>query len=196
MREMNISEKKHAIYVVLSSTDTNIARAIRVLTRMPYSHASVTDDPSLHRLYSFCRNYSMIPLPATFNTEFIGEGTFGRFENIPCEIYEILLSEADYQQFQLIIAHFKDCRKDFSYSLMGLLRVKMQIEKELRTKFVCSQFVAYVLDRCSVTLPKPPSIAAPEDLRHIPEARLIYRGELNRYYQEKTASVQPITSAV
>jgi len=192
MQELN----QHSIFVVVTSTGTNIARAIRAVTRTPYSHASITDDPSLHQLYSFCRNYRLVPLPATFNTELIGEGVFGQFPNIPCEIYEIPLSEENYRQFQLIIDHFRNCRKEFSYSLIGLLRVKMQIEKELSTKFVCSQFVAYVLDRCGVTLPKPPSIASPDDLRYIPEAKLIYRGELNRYYSEKNAAMRPITSAV
>lgn len=189
-------QSQHSIYVVVTSTGTSVAKAIRVVTKMPYSHVSVTDDPSLRELYSFCRNYRLSPLPATFNTEFIGEGTFGQFQNIPCEIYEIPLSEENYETFQLIIAHFKNCRKEFSYSLIGLLRVKMQIEKELRTKFVCSQFVAYVLDRCGVSLPKPPSIASPDDLRYIPDAKLIYRGELNRYYTEMNAAVRPIAAPV
>jgi len=196
MSEMISAAKTRCIYVVVTSTGTSVAKAIRVVTKMPYSHVSVTNDPSLRTLYSFSRNYRLSPLPASFNTEFIGEGTFGKFSNIPCEIYEIPLSEEYYQQFQLIIAHFIKSRKEFSYSLLGLLYVKMQIEKELRTKFVCSQFVAYVLDRCGVKLPKPPSIASPDDLRYIPEARLIYRGELNRYYQEMSASMRPITSAV
>ena len=177
--------RKYAIYVVVSRTGTSVARAIRVVTKMPYSHASLAEDASLRELFSFARSYTPVPLPATFNPEYIGQGTLGKFTVIPCEIYEIPVTQEQYQHFQEIIAHFQAFRKRYSYSLIGLLRVKMQIEKELSRKFVCSQFVAYVLNECGVILDKPPCLYSPDDLRYLPQARLIYRGELNRYYQEQ-----------
>ena len=73
----------------------------------------------------------------------------------------------------------------YSYSIMGLLWVRLQKERNLQNKFVCSQFVAYVLEECGVTMEKPPCLCSPDDLRHLPEARLIYRGELNSYYRCK-----------
>ena len=182
---IHTEQKKKSIYVVVTRTGTSVARAIRIFSRMPYSHVSLSRDASLHQLYSFCRNYTRIPLPATFNTEMIGEGTFGKFRNIPCEIYEVPLTETQYMHFEALIEHFINCRKLYSYSVMGLLRVKLQIESELQNKFVCSQFVAYVLDECGVTLDKPASLYSPDDLRYLPDARLIYRGELNRYYHDQ-----------
>lgn len=176
--------KKYAVYVVVSCTGTSVARAIRIVTKMPYSHASLAGDASLQELYSFARSYTPVPLPATFNPEYIGEGTLGKFSVIPCEIYEIPVTAEQYRTFLQLIDHFQACRKQYSYSLIGLLRVKMQIEKELSRKFVCSQFVAYVLHECGVRLEKPACLYSPEDLRYLPQAKLIYRGELNRYYQE------------
>lgn len=181
----DIQKKTRSVYVVVTRTGTGVARAIRVLSRMPYSHVSLSADASLHELYSFCRNYTRIPLPATFNTEQIGTGTFGKFSVIPCEIYEIPLTEAQYTHFERMIEHFQECRKYYSYSIIGLLRVRLQIESELQNKFVCSQFVAYVLEECGVTLDKPPCLYSPDDLRYLPDAKLIYRGELNQYYQEQ-----------
>lgn len=193
-----MSNKKRSIYVVMTRTDTGPAKAIRLFSRMPYSHVSLSGDASLHQLYSFCRNYTYIPLPASFNTELIGEGTFGKFADIPCEIYQIPLTEEQYTHFQCMIDHFISCRKLYSYSLIGLLRVKLQIESELRYKFVCSQFVAYVLEECGVHLDKAPCLYSPDDLRYLPDAKLIYRGELNRYYHEKNEmpSYMPMASAV
>ena len=63
------SQKKHAIYVVVTCTGTGVAKAIRIVTRKPYSHASIALDASLNELYSFSRNYKPIPLPASFNPE-------------------------------------------------------------------------------------------------------------------------------
>lgn len=196
---MNTSEpKKRSIYVVVTRTGTGVAKAIRVFSRMPYSHVSISADASLHKLYSFCRNYKPFPLPANFNTELIGEGTLGKFDNIPCEIYEVPISAEQYSHFESMIDHFLACRKLYSYSLLGLLRVKLQIESELQNKFVCSQFVAYVLDECGVKLDKPACLYSPDDLRYLPDAKLIYRGELNRYYHdqnENELSYAPVMSS-
>ena len=192
----NTEPKNRSVYIVVTRTGTNVARAIRVFSRMPYSHVSLSADASLHQLYSFCRNYKRIPLPATFNTEMIGEGTLGKFSNIPCEIYEVPLTETQYMHFEHLIDHFITWRKHYSYSVMGLLRVKLQIESELQTKFVCSQFVAYVLDECGVTLDKPASLYSPDDLRYLPDARLIYRGELNRYYHDLHGSPMSYVPAI
>lgn len=178
-------QKKHAIYVVVTCTGTGVAKAIRVVTRKPYSHASIALDASLNELYSFSRNYKTIPLPASFNSEVVGAGTLGRFDSIPCEIYAVHLTEAQYRHLRSLIAYFCACRKQYSYSLLGLLWVKLQKERELHNKFVCSQFVAYVLEECGVALEKPACLYSPDDLRYLPGAHLVYRGELNQYYQEQ-----------
>jgi len=184
--------KNRAIYVVATRTGTSVARVIRAFSHMPYSHVSISPDASLHHLYSFCRNYKPIPLPATFNTEIIGEGTLGKFDTIPCEIYEIRLTEEQYAHFQLIINYFCDHRRLYSYSIIGLIMVKLQIERTLQRKFVCSQFVAHVLQECGVTLDKPVSLYSPDDLRYLPDAKLIYRGELNRYYRDLHEHMLPV----
>lgn len=187
-----------ALYVILTRTDTIPAKAIRMATRVPYSHASLSADATLRQMFSFCRNYAPIPLPATFNEELIGQGTLGQFDSIPCEIYRVSVSENQYQKFLALIDHFQACRRQYSYSLMGLVRVRLQIEKQLRNKFVCSQFVAYMLESCGIRLDKPASLYAPDDLRFLPEAELIYRGELNHYYHQQTAltETQPSTRSV
>lgn len=193
MREIR-EHKPRAIYVVVTCTGTGVAKAIRVVTKMPYSHAAIALDPTLDVLYSFSRSYRLTPLPATFNPEVIGTGTLARFDNIPCEIYAVPMTEEQYLLMKGMIAYFCAFRRDFSYSLMGLLWVKLQKERELNRKFVCSQFVAYLLEQCGVPLEKPACLYSPEDLRHIPDARLIYRGELNRYYHE-THAPEPLSFA-
>lgn len=176
------------VYIVLTRTGTGVARVIRSLTRKPYSHASIAVDISLQQLFSFCRNNPRFPLPASFNEECIGQGVFGLFSNIPCEIYAIPITEEQYQRLKEQIEHFATYREQYSYSLSGLVSIPLQIKRRLRYKFVCSQFVAYMLQECDITLEKPASLYSPEDLRHLPNARLIYRGELNSYYTQSLQS--------
>ncbi len=179
------NRKNCYIYVIVMSTDTIPAKAIRMATRRPYSHASISLDASLKQMFSFCRSYTAIPFPATFKEELIGQGVLGHFPEIPCEIYRLPVTQGQYSRSMELIDHFLECRKSYSYNYMGLLRVRLQIEKELSNKFVCSQFVAYMLEECGIELEKAASLYSPDDLRFLPQAELVYRGELNRYYEEQ-----------
>lgn len=184
--EATATTSTHSVYVVLTRTGTRIAKIIGIFTQKPYSHASISMDRSLQELFSFCRNHPHFPLPATFNKEYVGKGVFGMYDNIPCEIYEVPLTEAQYREFCRQLLHFEHFREQYSYSLFGLISIPLQIQHELRYKFVCSQFVAYMLQECNVQLEKPASLYSPEDLRHLSTAKLIYRGELNEYYSAST----------
>lgn len=169
------------IFICVSQTGTNIAKAIKFFTRKPYNHVSVTDDPTFSVMYSFCRNRPRLPLPATFNQEFVGYGTLGKFEQIPCEIYSIPVSAEQKKRFYKKLRHFMEYRQSYSYNIIGMWAVLFQIDLRRKHKFVCSQFVAYVLEEIGIALPKPAALCSPEDLRYIPAATLVYRGELNTY---------------
>ncbi|MCI5816012.1 hypothetical protein [Ruminococcus sp.] len=169
------------IYVLLSQTGTNVAKIIRFFTRKPYNHASIAADSSLNEMYSFCRNSPSMPLPATFNQEIVGHGTLGKFPDIPCELYAIPVTRQQRLIFEHELEHFKLHRSMYSYSLIGMGTVLFQISLHRRNKYVCSQFVAHVIEQSGISLPKPSVLCTPEDLRHIPGAQLIYQGELNDY---------------
>lgn len=57
------------LFVMVSRTDTRIARAIRTVSRYPYNHVSVTLDPSLRQWYSFARYVQDAPLYSGFIRE-------------------------------------------------------------------------------------------------------------------------------
>lgn len=173
-----------AIYITLSQTGTNVAKVIKFFTRKPYNHSSIAADLSLSDMYSFCRKYTPFPLPAGFCHEIVGEGTLGRFPNIPCEIYEIPVSAEQKQKFYQILNHFKEYKDIYSYNIIGFWSIPFRLHIERKYKFVCSQFVAYIIKEAGVNLSKPFCMYSPEDLRHLPNARLVYRGELNEFYQK------------
>lgn len=174
---------QECIYICLCQTGTRVAKVIQFFTKNPYNHASVTSDPTCSVMYSFCRSYKHSPLPATFNHEVIGSGVLGMYDEIPCEIYEIPLSAEQKQRFEQMIRHFQENRSSYSYSLIGMWTVLLQIGLERKRKFVCSQFVAHVLRESGVELSKSESLYRPDDLRYLPNARLVYRGDLNHYQE-------------
>ncbi len=171
------------IYILLSRTGTSVARCIRLFTRMPYSHASIALDLSLEEVYSFCRTYRRFPLPATFNREEVGKGVFGAFLTIPCEIYALALTPQEKRELLRRLEYFKQHRSRYSYNLLGLCTTFFHIRWTRQHKLHCSEFVARLLEATGIPLEKPPSLYTPDDLRSLPQMRLVYRGELNQFYQ-------------
>ncbi len=172
------------IYIVVAQTGTRPARFFRFFTRKPYNHVSLSGDVTLSEMYSFCRTYRPFPLPATFNKEIVGKGTLGCFGFIPCEIYRITVTAEQKAAYQRIIRHFNSNRNIYSYNLLGLLAVYFNIEWKRKKNFVCSQFVAYTMDKIGIPLEKPFCLYKPDDFRKFPGATLIYSGELNRFYYD------------
>lgn len=142
----------------------------------------------LSEMYSFCRTYTPFPLPATFNKETVGEGTLGQFGFIPCEIYRIPVTKKQKEMYNLVINHFAKNRKIYSYNVLGLLPVYLNIRWDRKRSFVCSQFVAYTMDKIGIPLEKPFCLYKPDDFRNFPNAHLIYSGELNSFYYRMKSS--------
>ncbi len=175
------------IYIIVAQTGTRPARFFRFLTKKPYNHVSLSSSADLSEMYSFCRTYRPFILPATFNREIVGKGTLGRFSFIPCEIYRIRVTPAQKMEYNRIIRHFVNNRKDYAYNLLGLISLYLNISWTRDKKFVCSQFAAYTLEKIGVTLEKPFSLYTPDDFRNFPGAELYYAGELNCFYDEITS---------
>ena len=178
---MNSSSPKY-IYVVLTQTGTLISRIIRIFTQAPYNHSSITTDKDLHDMFSFCRKHSHLPLPAGFYNEDIRTGVFSLFANIPCQIYEIKVTDEQYEAFHKIIDNFKINTKLYSYNLIGLVTMPLGIPLKRKTRFVCSQFVAYTLSQAGIAnFDKDISLVTPNDFRYLENARLLYTGNIKHY---------------
>lgn len=177
------------IYLIIAQTGTRPARFFRFFTKKPYNHVSLSGDVTLSEMYSFCRTYRRFPLPATFNKETVGQGTLGKFRYIPCEIYRIPVTPGQKSEYNRIIRHFANSRSVYSYNLLGLLAVYFNIEWNRRKSFVCSQFVAYTMDKIGIPLEKPFCLYKPDDFRSFPGSTLIYSGELNSFYYDMHSDI-------
>lgn len=171
------------VYVLVSQSGTTVSKILKIFTRKPYNHVSVACEENLKEMYSFCRNRPERPLPATFNKEIIGEGTLGKYNFIPCELYRIPVTDKQKELFSENLEYFKKNRHCFSYNCIGLGFIALKIAYRRKNKFVCSQFVGYILEKSGINsqISKPVCLQTPEDFRHMPEAELIYKGNLNNY---------------
>jgi len=65
------------VYIILSRSNTLLARFIRLVTKKYYNHASLSFDRSLETFYSFGRLNPKLMFPAGFITEGVKSGYFG-----------------------------------------------------------------------------------------------------------------------
>jgi len=178
------------IYVVLTQTGTNIAKAIQYFTKAPYNHASITSDVELSEMFSFCRLNKNRPLPAGFFQENVGDGVFEMFSSIPCEIYGFEVTEEQLEIYNTVIDHFKKETKLYSYNLLGLLTLALGIPLNRKKRFVCSQFVAHVLTKSGIAeFNKSISLVKPDDFRRLSNGTLIYSGDIKNYSHKELAVV-------
>lgn len=179
----SINEKnQRKIYVLLSRTHTVPARLIRLWTREPYSHASIALDVELKEMYSFARKNAYNPFYSTFIDEDIEKGIFGMDKSIKCSVYEVPVTEEQYQKVREEINRFINNREKFQYNYMGLLGVMFGKNIEDEKHFFCSQFVSYIFYRSGISLfEKETGLIRPYDFHMRLKDRMIYRGRLCEY---------------
>lgn len=172
---------KKKLYVVLTQTGTIPAKMIKLITKAPYNHTSITSDEELLEIYSFCRKHKITPLPAGFVNE-TEIGVFDMFSSVPCEIYSFDVTEEQYDEYERIIGHFKAESKLYSYNVLGLLALAFGIPVHRKNRFICSQFVAHVLNECKIAeFYKDLCLVKPDDFRHLENATLVYRGDIKEF---------------
>lgn len=180
-----------SIYIVLTRTGTALSRAISAVTLEPYTHASLSMDPTLSQLYTFSRLYYKYPLPAGFTIESPYTGYMKFHPETPCEVYELRISDTAYYKIKRKINFMATQANIYRYSILGTLYCMFSIKHKRPNHYFCSQFIGELLrESGAATLPKHESLMHPADYRHMPECRLVYHGNVHglvSYYLESTS---------
>ena len=173
---------KKNIYIMISQTNTGCSRILKFFTRAPYNHASIALDENLNSLYSFARQNLYIPMIAGFVKEDINSGIYKIHGNTVCEIYRLKITEEQFETLEKSINEFKENESEYRYNFAGLFAILFNIPYHRPRHYVCSQFVAYVLQKSNVLeFDKHFTLMRPYDFKSIPGVDLIYSGKLCDY---------------
>lgn len=134
------------LYVMISRTDTNMAKFIRTCTQYPYNHVSLTMDPTLRTWYSFARYHKDAPFYSGFIKEPVerfydqsGDATVRIFRlEIPAERarrIEQLFLQAGRPETRLIYNYFD--------AAASALRLKVAVAGA----YTCLSFACAILGR-------------------------------------------------
>lgn len=171
-----------SVYILLTNTGTLFTRVIQTYTKAPYNHASISFNRELSELYSFGRKNPSNPLNGGFVREDIKTGTYSKYPNTTCVIYELQVSEREIEKMKRVLQVFIQKRQKYLYNILGVVGIALKEPVEFSNSYFCSQFVAEILERSGIKLwNKLPALVTPDDFRQSDRLHLIYEGKLSQY---------------
>lgn len=172
-----MEEKK--IYIVLTDTGTLLTRLIKIYTKKPYNHASISFDAYLTEVYSFGRKRPHNPFIGGFVKENF-RSCF--FEQAGCAVYSLETTEADTAKMKHYISDIEAEKDSYRYNFLGLFGFLMNKPLKRDNAFFCSQFAATILNQGErVSFEKDFALITPNDLTHIQDLTLEYEGKMEQY---------------
>lgn len=167
------------VYIILTDTGTFFTRLIKLFTRKPLNHASISFSSNLERTYSFGRKKPHNPFIGGFVRERLRDELF---RCASCAIYRCTVSETEYKKMLQYIKQIEKQKQKYKYNFIGLFGVLFNKEFHRKNAFFCSEFVAAVLQNGGITIKnKPVSLVRPNDFSEIRDSRLVFKGKLSSY---------------
>lgn len=180
--------KRH-LYIVLTRTNTIISRLIHLFTQDDYTHAAIALDRDLQQMYSFARKYTHNPFIGRFKHEHLDEGIYKLAKYLPGLILEIEVTEGQYSQVCELIGEFKANQSRYKYNCRGLIYGLFNKPTKRDDRFLCSQFVYYILHQSGIVdFQIPANLVKPQDFLEL-EGKIVYAGDLKKLVlaQEQTS---------
>lgn len=166
------------IYIVLTRTNTILSKFISFLKNDEYTHASISLEKSLNTMFSFGRKNVYNPLIGSFVKENLCEGVYGLHNNLHGLVIEINVTDEQYNKAEKLLNEFTCNSKSFKYNYIGLMYSLLNKEFYNDKKFLCSEFVYYILYTSKIAdLKIPRNLVRPQNLLYL-KGRVVYKGNL------------------
>jgi len=187
------NEKMYPYYIFLTHSGTALANGIKKITKVPYSHASITFDLSLKNMYSFGRKNPNNPFIGTFVKENIRTGLYKNVESVAkYSVYVGFVPKDVLDKMEDRVNDFIEGVKNgkkFKYNFLGLFTNLLKIETERDGYYFCSEFVAEIIKSATDNeiVSKHRSMVKPYEFAKNSKLLFLTKGILKNYNEKKTA---------
>lgn len=159
-------------------THTMPARIIKLFTHYQYSHIAISLTPECDRIYSFGRK----EINSIINSGFVIENKdgefFNKFNETTCRIFEIEITKKQYRKLKKIIKYMKIHSDLYKYDFIGIVLRFFRIPVCFKNRYVCSFFVAEVLEKAHICkFDKESRFVEPKDFEQIKGVKQVYEGK-------------------
>lgn len=170
--------EKRCLYIVLTRPNTIISKLIKIFKKDEYTHAAISFDLGLENMYSFARKYTYNPFIGIFKHESINIGLYKIHKVLPGLIMEVEVSKEQYENVQKLLDSFITKSNLYKYNYKGLFYGLFNKEACNDYRFLCSEFVYYLLKQSQIVdLKIPRNLVRPQSLLNI-RNRVIFKGNL------------------
>ena len=169
------------VYIVLAHTGTILSRIIKIVTGAEYTHASIALDEDLDKMYSFGRKYSYIAFIGGFVKEGSNIGTFKRFYNTEISVYELKVTNEQYENVCQTIEYVKEHKDEYKFNIIGLALAGINKKLNREKTYYCAEFVRAVLEKSGISTKELPKVIKPEHFKDLNGTELIYKGLFKAY---------------
>ena len=165
---------KEPIYILLTKTDSIASKVISNTLGDFYTHASISFDLNMDKIYSFDKNGFVI--------EELQKGYKEKFGNIPIAIYSILIEKTNSEMIKNKIENMLKEKKKYYYNYLGALGLAFEKPVQINNAMFCSEFVDQLLKLSGNDITgKNSSLVTPQDFKRSKFVYKIYEGKLNNY---------------
>ncbi len=167
---------KH-IYIMLSSTKTKFAKAIRIFGKQKYNHASLIVSDDYSEIYAYARPQHNAVLLAGLVEENLERYTLGKEGKVPVAVYKIEVSDSEYGW---IMTNIKEMlyNPEYIYNLFSVLSHPIFKGFSVEKSFTCIEFIVYLLRRRGMLTEKKCCHYTPDDLIDELKEFLVYEGDV------------------
>ena len=177
------------IFIVTSYTNTPFGKAIKTFTHSEYTHAAISFDTSLEKLYSFNADskYSNNGYKGGISRESLSSYV-DSYEKTIIQVNCIFLKPSDFDIVQKTLDNLLENEEKTKYAYSNIINILIGRAKDTGMAMVCSQFVAYILHTANIELlDKPDNTVTPKDLSTITNPRVykIFEGYAKDYEKKR-----------
>ena len=170
------------VYIIQMDTKTIPSRIISLFTMYKYSHVAISFNRNCDITYSFGRKSLYSILNGGFVIENKSGKFFKKFRDTKCRIYEISVTDKQYNDLVKIIKYMKKNKECYKYDYLGIILRYLKIPVTFKNKYVCSYFVAQLLEEANVCdFEKDTCFVGPKDFEKVNGFNLIYTGKYALY---------------
>lgn len=162
--------RKRKLYILVSQTQTGIARLIRGVCKYPYNHVSVTLDSSLNTWYSFARYVQDAPLHGGLVTE-TPERLCAPAEDILIRVYQVEIPEKKARDLEKLLRQADNPDSGLIYNHYDAIASAVGTRIPLPGCHTCLSFACEILGQQYLTI---------KDLCEALEPQLFYAGPMTR----------------
>ena len=179
------SKDMKPIFIITSFTNTAFGKIVTTYTHSTYSHAALSFDSSLEKLYSFNADNGENKLGG-LSIEAIS-GYIKDYNDAKIQVSCIFVKNEDFDTIQKFLDKMIENKSFTKYGYTNILNIILHRSKKMSAdamSMVCSQFASYLLSKADIKLvDKPDNLITPNDLSTIvnPKVYKLYEGLAREY---------------